>query len=56
MTILQWTESNAVRVEVVAPVLASSGKFRAIRLLGAGRRTAAEPESKPMATTAGSGQ
>lgn len=34
MTVLQWTESKGVRVEVKEPVLAASGKFRPIRLLG----------------------
>ncbi|HTS48929.1 MAG TPA: hypothetical protein VMH05_13350 [Bryobacteraceae bacterium] len=53
MTILQWTESNGVRAEVVEPVLAATGKFRAIRLLGASQRAKAVPESKPMATAAG---
>jgi len=38
LTILHWTESNCVRVEVKPPILAASGKFRAIRLLGSGIR------------------
>jgi len=55
-TILHWTESNGVRVEVVAPVLASSGKFRAIRLLAPDRHPAAVPEAKPITTAARAGQ
>lgn len=55
-TILHWTESNGVRVEVVEPVLAASGKFRAIRLMAANPRTSAVPEPKPAATAAGAGQ
>ena len=31
-----WTESRGIRVETKSPVLASSGKFRALRLLGPG--------------------
>ncbi len=53
MTVLQWTESNGVRVEVVEPVLAASGKFRAIRLLGSARRSAAIPDQKAVAMAAG---
>jgi len=56
MTVLQWTESNGARVEVVEPVLAASGKFRAIRLLAANQAATAKPEPKPIATAAGSGQ
>ena len=52
-TILHWTESNGVRVEVVAPVLAASGKFRAIRLLGTGRPAPATVEPNATATAAG---
>jgi len=55
-TILHWTESNGVRVQVVAPVLAASGKFRAIRLLGVNQGVQAIPESKPLAAAAGTGQ
>jgi len=36
LTVLHWTESNGIRVEVKPPILAASGKFRAIRLLGSG--------------------
>ena len=53
MTVLQWTESNGVRVEVVEPVLASSGKFRAIRLLGTGRPAVATVEPNATAAAAG---
>jgi hypothetical protein len=41
LTVLHWAESNAVRVEVMPPILAASGKFRAIRLLGLGIRAQA---------------
>ena len=59
MTVLQWTESHGVRVEVKEPVLASSGKFRAIRLLGSQVRAPQEepaPDPVRKAATAGSGQ
>jgi hypothetical protein len=36
LAILHWAETNGVRVEVAPPILAASGKFRAIRLLGSG--------------------
>lgn len=52
-TILHWTESNGVRVEVVEPVLAASGKFRAIRLLGTSRPAAAAVQPQATATAAG---
>ena len=55
-TILQWTASNGVRVEVVEPVLAASGKFRAIRLLGTHQPAMASPEPKPVTTAAGAGR
>jgi hypothetical protein len=38
LTVLTWAESNGVRVEVEPPILAASGKFRAVRLLGSGVR------------------
>ena len=41
LAVLQWTQSKGMRVEVKEPVLAQTGKFRAIRLLGAGTRTPA---------------
>ena len=40
LAVLHWTQSNGMRVEVKEPVLARSGKFRAIRLLGSGIRRA----------------
>ena len=55
-TVLQWTESNGVRVEVVEPVLAASGKFRAIRLLGSDRGSTVAPEKQAVAVAAGSDQ
>ncbi|MBZ5604713.1 MAG: hypothetical protein LAO79_20640, partial [Acidobacteriia bacterium] len=36
----QWSSSNSLRVEVKEPILAESGKFRAIRLLGSGTNPA----------------
>jgi hypothetical protein len=36
LAVLHWTESKGIRVEVAPPILAASGKFRAVRLLGAG--------------------
>ena len=39
---LQWTHTNGLRVEVKEPILAHSGKFRAIRLLGADVRNPEE--------------
>ena len=53
MTVLQWTESNGVRVEVVEPVLAASGKFRAIRVMASSRHSAPSPEKHAVAMTAG---
>jgi hypothetical protein len=53
MTVLQWTESNGVRVEVVEPVLAASGKCRAIRLLSSARRSPAIPDNKAVAMAGG---
>jgi hypothetical protein len=53
MTVLQWTESNGVRVEVVEPVLAASGKCRAIRLLGSTRPSTATPDKKAVAMAGG---
>jgi hypothetical protein len=42
--VFHWTQSNAIWAELKPPILAASGKFRAIRLLGAGiNRPAAMP-------------
>ena len=49
-TVLQWTESNGIRAEVREPILASSGKFRAIRLLATGTHPAIPLEEKLQAT------
>jgi len=36
MSVLSWLHSDGIRAEVAPPVLAGTGKFRAVRLLGAG--------------------
>jgi len=36
MTVLSWTQSDGIHVVVAPPILAGTGKFRSVRLLGAG--------------------
>jgi len=36
MSVLSWLHSDGIRAEVAPPVLAGTGKFRAVRLLGPG--------------------
>lgn len=46
MTVLSWTQSDGIHVVVAAPILAGTGKFRSVRLLGAGVARSGTPASK----------
>ncbi len=50
LSVVSWLHSEGIRVEVVPPVLAATGKYRAVRLLGASTQRALE--SKRPATEA----
>jgi hypothetical protein len=42
LSVVSWLHSEGMRAEVVPPVLAATGKFRAVRLLGASAQRALE--------------
>ncbi|MGD0438174.1 MAG: hypothetical protein ABSB86_17060 [Bryobacteraceae bacterium] len=42
LSVVSWLHSEGIRAEVVPPVLAATGKFRAVRLLGASAQRALE--------------
>jgi hypothetical protein len=44
LSVSSWLHSEGIRAEVVSPVLAATGKFRAVRLLGASTQRALEPK------------
>ena len=44
LSVVSWLHSEGIRAEVVPPVLAATGKFRAVRLLGASTQRALEPK------------
>jgi phenylacetate-coenzyme A ligase PaaK-like adenylate-forming protein len=46
LSVLSWVHSNGIRAEFAAPILAGTGKFRAIRLLGSGVANQPPPESE----------
>ena len=42
LSVMAWSHSNGIHAEFGEPVLAGTGKFRAIRLLGSGAKLAAD--------------
>ena len=44
LSVASWLHSEGIRAEVVPPVLAATGKFRAVRLLGASTQRALQPK------------
>lgn len=46
MSVLSWLHSEGIRAEMAPPVLASTGKFRAIRLLGTTAARAQEAQAQ----------
>jgi hypothetical protein len=44
LSVVSWLHSEGIRAEVVPPVLAATGKFRAVRLLRASTQRALEPK------------